>query len=238
MNFTTPLAATLSALSFAIGVAPASAAEKALEEVIVTAEFRRTSIMDTSASASVVGEDDIRQRAAQHLEEILNLAPNVNFAGGTSRARYFQIRGVGDRSQFQEPLNPSVGLRLDGVDFSGIGSIGTLFDVEQVEVLRGPQGTLHGANALAGLIDIRSLRHCYGTQRLFSCRIDRLEVPTRLRRDKLTANEQIVLLIDANMIGALGRRRVLPAAVKSQSVVLRIHVLEPIECSVDRKIIR
>ncbi len=126
------------------------------EEVIVTAEFRRTELMDTSASVSVLGAQDIQQRAAQHLEEVLNLAPNVNFAGGTSRGRYFQIRGVGDRSQFQEPLNPSVGLRVDGVDFSGIGAIGTLFDVEQVEVLRGPQGTLHGANALAGLIDIRS----------------------------------------------------------------------------------
>jgi outer membrane receptor protein involved in Fe transport len=137
-------------------MAPLATAEDSFEEVVVTAEFRRTELMDTASSISVLGAEDIQQRAAQHLEEILNLAPNVNFAGGTSRARYFQIRGVGDRSQFQEPLNPSVGLRIDGVDFSGIGSVGTLFDVEQVEVLRGPQGTLHGANALAGLIDIRS----------------------------------------------------------------------------------
>ncbi|MDJ0879275.1 MAG: TonB-dependent receptor [Halieaceae bacterium] len=134
----------------------AALANDSFEEVVVTAEFRRTELMDAGASISVLGAEDIQQRAAQHLEEILNLAPNVNFAGGTSRSRYFQIRGVGDRSQFAEPLNPSVGLRVDGVDFSGIGSIGTLFDVEQVEVLRGPQGTLHGANALAGLIDIRS----------------------------------------------------------------------------------
>ena len=126
------------------------------EIVIVTAELRETPIMRTSSSTSVLGSEDIRMRAAQHLEDVLNLAPNVNFAGGTSRARYIQIRGVGDRSQFQEPLNPSVGMRLDGVDFSGIGGISTLYDVAQVEVLRGPQGTLHGANALAGLIDLRS----------------------------------------------------------------------------------
>ncbi len=131
-------------------------AAEPLPEILVTAELRETPVMKTSSSTSVVGSTDIRQRAAQHLEEILNLAPNVNFAGGTSRARYIQIRGVGDRSQFQEPLNPSVGLRLDGVDFSGIGGMGTLYDVSQVEVLRGPQGTLHGANALAGLIDLRS----------------------------------------------------------------------------------
>ena len=127
-----------------------------LPEIVVTAEMRTTQLMETSISTSVMSADTIRQRAAQHLEEVLNIAPNVNFASGTSRARYFQIRGVGDRSQFQEPLNPSVGLLLDGVDFSGIGSIGTLFDVEQVEVLRGPQGTLFGANALAGLVNIRS----------------------------------------------------------------------------------
>jgi iron complex outermembrane receptor protein len=127
-----------------------------LPEIVVTAEFRDTRLQDSSASISVLGSASIQQRAAQHLEDILNTAPNVNFASGTSRARYFQIRGIGDRSQFQEPLNPSVGVLLDGVDFSGIGSIGTLFDVEQVEVLRGPQGTLHGANALAGLINIRS----------------------------------------------------------------------------------
>ena len=130
--------------------------DQGFEEIIVTAQFRQTELMNTAASISVLGETDIRERSAQHLEEMLSMAPNVNYAGGTSRARYIQIRGVGDRSQFEEPLNPSVGLRLDNVDFSGIGSVGTLFDIEQVEVLRGPQGTLHGANALAGLIDIRS----------------------------------------------------------------------------------
>jgi iron complex outermembrane receptor protein len=127
-----------------------------LPEIVVTAEFRDTTLLQSSNSTSVLGSELIQQRAAQHLEEILNTAPNVNFASGTSRARYFQIRGVGDRSQFVEPLNPSVGFLVDGVDYSGLGSIGTLFDVAQVEILRGPQGTLHGANALAGLININT----------------------------------------------------------------------------------
>lgn len=127
-----------------------------IPEVIVTAQFRETRLMQEANSTSVLSSEAIRARSAQHLEEILGMAPNVNFAGGSSRARFFQIRGIGDRSQFQEPLNPSVGMLIDDIDFSGIGTVGTLFDVEQVEVLRGPQGTLHGANALAGLINIRS----------------------------------------------------------------------------------
>jgi iron complex outermembrane receptor protein len=146
---------SIRAVSLCLLASPVSALEE-LPEILVTAEFRDTKLLQSSASISVLGADLIHQRAAQHLEEILNVAPNVNFASGTSRARYFQIRGVGDRSQFETPLNPSVGFLLDGVDFSGIGSIGTLFDVEQVEILRGPQGTLHGANALAGLINVNS----------------------------------------------------------------------------------
>ena len=127
-----------------------------LTEILVTAEFRPIALQDQASSVSVVTGEDIQQRAAQHLEEVLNIAPNVNFSSGSSRARYYQIRGIGERSQFQEPLNPSIGFVIDNIDFSGLGTIGTLFDVDQVEILRGPQGTLHGANALAGLINIRT----------------------------------------------------------------------------------
>ncbi len=144
------------ALGACLLAAPVAAADPALEEVLVTAEFRETRLLDQPGSTSVVNGSQIRDRAAQHLEEVLNLAPNVNYAGGTSRARFYQIRGIGERSQFQEPLNASIGFIVDGVDFSGLGSAGTLFDVAQVEVLRGPQGTLHGANALAGLINVRT----------------------------------------------------------------------------------
>ncbi|WP_439100298.1 TonB-dependent receptor [Congregibacter sp.] len=128
----------------------------ALEEIVVTAELRDTPWLSQPSSSSVVGAAQINERNAIHLENLLILAPNVNLSGGTSRARFYQIRGVGERSQFVDPLNPSVGLLIDGIDYSGLGSGATLFDIEQVEILRGPQGTLHGANALAGLINMRS----------------------------------------------------------------------------------
>ena len=75
-----------------------------------------------------------------------------------------QIRGIGERSQFIEPLNPSVGTLVDGIDFTGIAGAATTMDIQQVEILRGPQGTLYGANALAGLINLKSNQPSEQTQ--------------------------------------------------------------------------
>lgn len=133
-----------------------SAAASELEEVKVVADFRGNVASDLATSLTVLGSDEIAETGARHFEEIISSLPNVNFAGGTSRARFFQIRGIGERSQFAAPINPSVGYIIDNVDFSGVGSTGTLFDVSQVEVFRGPQGTRYGANALAGLIYIKT----------------------------------------------------------------------------------
>lgn len=143
-------------LMLAGGAAAARAQGQPIEEIIVTGELRESSLFDSSASISVVNLQDQRSGTVNHLEEILGRVPNVNFASGGGRARFVQMRGIGERGQFEEPLNPSVGLVLDGVDLSGVGITATLFDVDQVEVLRGPQGTLYGANALAGLINVRT----------------------------------------------------------------------------------
>jgi outer membrane receptor protein involved in Fe transport len=136
------------------GAANAQPEQPIIEEIIVQGEFRAPSLGKTPASVSVIQPGDLRQTMVNHLEEVLGWVPNVNFASGGSRARFIQIRGIGERGQFAEPLNSSVGLLVDGVDLSGIGTVAGLYDVAQVEVLRGPQGTLHGANALAGLVNI------------------------------------------------------------------------------------
>jgi len=126
------------------------------EPIVVTADFRQRSLFDLSGSTTVIDGETLRQRDASHIDRVLNLAPNVNFSTGASRGRFFQIRGIGERSQFVEPMNASVGLLVDGIDMSGIGGAATTLDIEQVEVLRGPQGTLFGANALAGMINMVS----------------------------------------------------------------------------------
>ena len=122
----------------------------------VTADFRNTNVQQLPEAITVVGSEQIEARSAEHLEQILSFAPNVNFSSGSSRGRYYQIRGIGERSQFVDPVNPSVGLLIDGIDMTGLGAAATLFDVQQVEILRGPQGTRFGANALAGMINITS----------------------------------------------------------------------------------
>ena len=144
-----------------MGLAPVCAgaqetAEGYLEEVIVTAEYRPVSVLELPTSITVFDQQAIERRGAVHLEQLLNLAPNVNLSSGASRGRFVLIRGIGERSQFVEPINPSVGLIIDGMDFTGIGGAASTLDIQQVEILRGPQGTLFGANALAGLINMVS----------------------------------------------------------------------------------
>ena len=134
----------------------ATAQEPPIDEIVVRGLLYDTTLDETARSVSVLELDERHAGVLNHLENLLGQVPNVNFSSGASRARFLQIRGIGERGQFAEPLNASVGLLLDGVDLSGIGTAATLFDVKQVEVLRGPQGTLYGANALAGLVNVIS----------------------------------------------------------------------------------
>ncbi len=134
----------------------AAAGENTLEEVVVTASFRQQSLKDAPVSATVIDAATLHTAGVQHLEDVLGLVPDLNWAAGTSRPRYYQLRGIGERDQYQGAPNSSVGFLIDDIDFTGMGTPATLFDVEQLEVLRGPQGTNYGANALAGLIKVKT----------------------------------------------------------------------------------
>lgn len=128
-----------------------------LDEIIVTGDLRERALPDVAASVAIINRETVEAAAVTHFEELSFLVPNLNWAGGSNRARYFQLRGIGERSEYEGAPNPSVGFIIDDIDFSGIGGIATTWDVESVEVLRGPQATRYGANALAGLIYMRSV---------------------------------------------------------------------------------
>lgn len=131
-------------------------AEKLPEMVVSTARLREQVQLDVPASVTILPRQTLHDSAQQHFEEVLAQVPNLNWAAGSSRPRYFQIRGIGEREQYQGAPNASVGFLIDDIDFSGVGMAATLFDVDHVEVLRGPQGTILGANALGGIIAVRS----------------------------------------------------------------------------------
>jgi iron complex outermembrane receptor protein len=136
---------------------PAASADDTLDEIVVTAGLRSTSVAELPQSVTVLDQGTLRGAGVQHFEDVLGLIPDLNWAGGTSRPRFFQLRGIGEVEQYQGAPNPSVGFLIDDIDFSGVGMPATLFDTQQIEVLRGPQGTAYGANALAGLISVRTV---------------------------------------------------------------------------------
>lgn len=127
-----------------------------LDPIVVSSDFRDQKLSQTTGSVTVIDEEEIYQKASESFENLIGQTPNVNFTSGASRAHYIQIRGVGERSQFNTPVNPSVGIILDGIDMSQSALGITLFDVAQMEVLKGPQGTTFGANGLAGVVSIQS----------------------------------------------------------------------------------
>jgi len=127
-----------------------------LKPVVVNADLRETTEQNLPASVNIKTQADLQDQGAIEFDDVLLKTPNVNFSGQSSHARHIQIRGIGERDEYTGAPNSSVGFSIDDMDFSGIGMAGNLFDVKQVEVLRGPQNTRYGQSAIAGLIHIES----------------------------------------------------------------------------------
>ena len=125
---------------------------ESIERIQVQGHYRTLYVNEAPTSVTVIDRQTLEQRQAAHMEDVLNVIPNLNFSSGSSRARFIQIRGIGERSQFVDPINPSVGILIDGINYSGLGQAAQLFDVSQVEVYRGPQSGRFGADAMAGML--------------------------------------------------------------------------------------
>ncbi|MEW9798196.1 TonB-dependent receptor [Alteromonas sp. CYL-A6] len=153
---------TLSLCAIALGAVAQARATQAqtdtsdIEKITVTGDFRQSALDQLSASATVINTTRLLTRQGTHIDSALGIAPNVNVSTGASRGRFIQIRGIGERSQFAEPVNPSVSFLVDDFDFSGLAAAALMFDTRQLEVFRGPQATLFGTGALAGAIKLSS----------------------------------------------------------------------------------
>lgn len=136
-----------------------SASSPAIEEIIISADFFNTTLMQSANSVSAISTDTIQMRGAQHLEEAFSSVPNLSWSSAGSRSRFVQLRGIGDLEQFQDPkYYPSVGINIDNIELGSNAAAASLFGIEQVEVLRGPQGTRFGSSGHAGLINLTSPR--------------------------------------------------------------------------------
>lgn len=153
-----------SALALIATSAPAFAQEAEDEggkgaEIIVTAQKREENLQEVPLAISVIGGDAIANSGSVTLENAQYLVPSLNFRkSGTTLNQALFLRGVGTIN-FSIAAEPSVAAVLDGVVLSRAGEGFTdLADVERIEVLRGPQGTLFGKNASAGVVSIVTKR--------------------------------------------------------------------------------
>ena len=147
---------TLSAAAANAQISPAAAREPApiaLAPLRVTADVWASPLARMPASVSVFDETSLRAGAVRHFGDLVDQMPNLTWTGGTSRPRYLQIRGLGENSQYEgETPDSAVRFLIDDFDFTGLGTIGSTFDVSQVEVLRGAQAGAFGANAAGGVV--------------------------------------------------------------------------------------
>src|SRR5690606_39041031 len=127
-----------------------------LEDITVTARRRSENIQEVPVAVSAFGSEELKDMQAKNIDGLQGAVPNLNIVQGrgSSNAVNVFIRGIGQPDALQT-FDPGVGMYVDDVYFSRIqGALFGLHDVERVEVLRGPQGTLYGKNSTGGAIKL------------------------------------------------------------------------------------
>lgn len=134
-----------------------------LEEVIVTARKREENLQSTPVAISAFTDKELEYRQIDSTDKLSDITPNLTFdsgspSSGSSSAAQIFIRGIG-QTDFTPVTDPGVGLYIDGVYMArSVGNVLDFLDVERIEVLRGPQGTLFGRNTIGGAVAIYSKR--------------------------------------------------------------------------------
>ena len=131
-----------------------------IEEIVVTSTKKNTTLQETPVSVSVIQMEDIERLAISDILDLQSSVPSLQINQTQFAAQNtFQIRGFGNGAN-NPGVEPSVAISIDGVMISrNQSAINDLISVERVEVIKGPQSTLFGKNAIAGVINILSLIH-------------------------------------------------------------------------------
>ena len=135
------------------------AESKGIEEVVVTATYRETNLMETPLAVSAVTDELVENLGAQSMEDVYTMVPGLSMQGALDGEARYTIRGISSQSGNigYAPAGATVGVYLDGTPITAaLGPdnqvSGTMFDIERVEVLKGPQGTLFGEGSQGGTI--------------------------------------------------------------------------------------
>ena len=133
--------------------------QERVEEIVVQARKRAELLEDTPVSVTAISENTLREAGVVRLDQIQQLVPNLQFyTANNGQGAQVRIRGIGT-STGEIAFDPGVGIYVDGVFLPrALGSIIDTVDVEQIEVLRGPQGTLFGKNTVGGAINITTTK--------------------------------------------------------------------------------
>lgn len=133
----------------------------ALEEVVVTARKRSENLQDVGLAVSAIGQSELERKFSTDIRDLVDISPNLvidDTAQGPGGVASIYIRGVGV-SEVEKNFDPAVGVVVDGIFLGQMsGGLTRSIDLESVEVLRGPQGTVFGRNTIGGVIKLEHTR--------------------------------------------------------------------------------
>ncbi len=192
---------TAGSLALAISTATTAVYSAELEEIIVTAQKRAESLQDVPISMSALSGSTIQDNGIHSFQDLSGYVPNLEIQENAVNS-IITMRGIGIGSN--QSFEQSVGIYVDGVHFGKSRQVRTgLFDIEQMEVLRGPQGILFGKNTLAGAINVTTASAEVGD-----------ELSGSIKVSNETNNGQI---IDANISGSVSDNLALRLAVRDRT---------------------
>jgi iron complex outermembrane receptor protein len=145
--------------------APTGATTSAVGEVVVTGRHREENVQDVPASVAVVGGELLAATNTNSIAQVTRLVPSLKFSEYSPRSTFLNIRGLGSVFGLaNDGLDPGVGFYIDGVYYNRPGTVTfDLVDVDHIEVLNGPQGTLYGKNTTAGAVTVTSRAPAFAT---------------------------------------------------------------------------
>ena len=181
-----------------------SEADSEIETILVTAQKRTQRLVDVPSSISALNGELLKQSSAQQLSELEGLVPNMNIEDINSFNNKVSIRGVGSHSR-NISFDTRVGVYLDGVYLGQSPGLSMdLLDIERIEVLRGPQGSLFGKNTVAGAINMISKKPSDEVEGQFSARLGNFNARQIKGYGNIPISDGVALKLSASQVSRDG----------------------------------